>query len=101
MPKKLLAPILTVLLVFVIALGWIAPAKASPWEGAIAQRSSQTSQQSSQTPKQTTRPHLPIRSPRTGSCDCPYDRDKAGHSCGKRSAYSRPGGASPRCYQDD
>ena len=98
MLKKLLGPILTILLALVIGLAWIVPAKASPWEGAIAQK---TPQQSSHTSKQTTHPHIPIRSPRTGSCDCPYDRDKAGHSCGKRSAYSRPGGASPRCYQDD
>ncbi len=37
MLKKILGPILTVLLVFVIALAWITPANASPWEGAIAQ----------------------------------------------------------------
>jgi hypothetical protein len=33
-----------------------------------------------------------------GSCPCPYNTDRAGRSCGKRSAYSRPGGASPLCY---
>src|SRR5437016_5277893 len=33
-----------------------------------------------------------------GSCACPYNVDRAGHSCGKRSAYSRPGGAAPLCY---
>src|SRR6266705_1995829 len=37
----------------------------------------------------------------SGSCPCPYNRDRAGRSCGKRSAYSRPGGASPVCYEDD
>jgi len=36
-----------------------------------------------------------------GSCPCPYNRDRAGRSCGKRSAYSRPGGASPLCYEND
>lgn len=36
-----------------------------------------------------------------GPCPCPYNRDKRGHSCGKRSAYSRPGGASPVCYPQD
>ncbi|TVR04079.1 MAG: hypothetical protein EA395_16650 [Phormidium sp. GEM2.Bin31] len=46
-------------------------------------------------------PHTPVRSPKSGSCQCPYDTDKAGRSCGKRSAYSRPGGDSPRCYKDD
>lgn len=36
-----------------------------------------------------------------GSCPCPYSRDRAGRRCGKRSAYSRPGGASPLCYESD
>jgi hypothetical protein len=33
-----------------------------------------------------------------GSCPCPYNTDRAGRRCGARSAYSRPGGASPICY---
>ncbi len=36
-----------------------------------------------------------------GSCPCPYDSDRAGRRCGARSAYSRPGGASPVCYEKD
>ena len=36
-----------------------------------------------------------------GSCPCPYNTDRAGHKCGARSAYSRPGGASPVCYATD
>ena len=36
-----------------------------------------------------------------GNCPCPYDTDKAGRRCGKRSAYSRPGGAAPLCYDHD
>ena len=36
-----------------------------------------------------------------GNCPCPYNVDRAGHSCGARSAYSRPGGASPVCYAKD
>ena len=36
-----------------------------------------------------------------GSCPCPYSKDRAGHNCGARSAYSRPGGASPLCYAKD
>lgn len=36
-----------------------------------------------------------------GSCPCPYNIDRAGRSCGRRSAYSRPGGASPICYDKD
>jgi hypothetical protein len=36
-----------------------------------------------------------------GSCPCPYNTDRAGSRCGARSAYSRPGGASPICYAKD
>lgn len=36
-----------------------------------------------------------------GSCPCPYNTDRAGRSCGARSAWSRPGGASPICYPSD
>ena len=36
-----------------------------------------------------------------GNCPCPYNTDRAGRSCGRRSAYSRPGGASPLCYPED
>jgi len=34
-------------------------------------------------------------------CACPYDRARNGSSCGARSAYSRPGGASPKCFSAD
>jgi hypothetical protein len=34
-------------------------------------------------------------------CACPYDRARNGSSCGRRSAYSRPGGAEPKCYPQD
>ena len=37
----------------------------------------------------------------SGSCPCPYNVDRAGRQCGGRSAYSRPGGASPLCYATD
>jgi len=36
-----------------------------------------------------------------GRCPCPYNVDRAGRSCGRRSAYSRPGGYSPICYESD
>ncbi len=36
-----------------------------------------------------------------GSCPCPESRDRGGRRCGKRSAYSKPGGASPICYSSD
>lgn len=51
------------------------------------------------TDSENTYGNTPIRSARRGSCDCPYDRDSRGNSCGRRSAYSRPGGASPMCYR--
>lgn len=43
--------------------------------------------------------HVPIRAPRRGSCDCPYDITSNGQSCGGRSAWSRPGGRNPVCYK--
>lgn len=36
-----------------------------------------------------------------GNCPCPYNTDRAGRSCGRRSAYSKPGGYSPLCYPSD
>lgn len=36
-----------------------------------------------------------------GNCPCPYNRDRAGRKCGKRSAWSKPGGRSPLCYESD
>lgn len=36
-----------------------------------------------------------------GRCPCPYNVMRNGRSCGQRSAYSRPGGASPLCYPSD
>ena len=37
----------------------------------------------------------------SGNCPCPYSRDSAGNRCGGRSAWSRPGGADPLCYDSD
>jgi endonuclease YncB( thermonuclease family) len=37
----------------------------------------------------------------SGSCPCPGNTDRAGRRCGARSAYSRPGGAAPLCYDSD
>jgi len=34
-------------------------------------------------------------------CACPEDLTKSGRSCGRNSAYSRPGGAAPLCYIND
>lgn len=36
-----------------------------------------------------------------GSCACPYDVDRGGRRCGARSAYSKPGGYAPICFESD
>ena len=36
-----------------------------------------------------------------GSCPCPYNTDRGGRRCGKRSAYSKPGGYAPICFPQD
>lgn len=36
-----------------------------------------------------------------GNCPCPYNVDRAGRQCGRRSAHSRAGGYSPLCYERD
>jgi len=36
-----------------------------------------------------------------GHCPCPYNQASNGSSCGKRSAWSRPGGYTPICYKRD
>jgi hypothetical protein len=36
-----------------------------------------------------------------GNCPCPYSRARNGWRCGRRSAYSREGGAAPLCYPND
>jgi hypothetical protein len=36
-----------------------------------------------------------------GNCPCPYSRARNGSRCGKRSAYSREGGAAPLCFSQD
>ncbi len=36
-----------------------------------------------------------------GNCPCPYFSDAIGRACGRRSAWSREGGAEPYCYPAD
>jgi len=36
-----------------------------------------------------------------GPCACPYQSARNGSSCGRRAAYSRPGGYAPLCYARD
>jgi hypothetical protein len=33
-----------------------------------------------------------------GPCACPGDKDKAGHMCGKRSAFCKSGAAEVKCF---
>lgn len=35
------------------------------------------------------------------TCPCPYSIDRSNRVCGKRSAYTRIGGANPYCYTSD
>lgn len=37
----------------------------------------------------------------SGNCPCPYNTARNGSRCGRRSAYSREGGAAPLCYPKD
>ncbi|WP_341962968.1 hypothetical protein [Pseudomonas sp. RC10] len=37
----------------------------------------------------------------SGNCPCPYNAARNGSRCGKRSAYSRPGGYAPLCFKED
>jgi hypothetical protein len=36
-----------------------------------------------------------------GNCPCPYNLASNGSQCGKRSAWSKPGGYAPLCYPAD
>ncbi len=36
-----------------------------------------------------------------GNCPCPWSKMKNGRTCGKTSAWSKPGGAQPLCYESD
>ncbi len=36
-----------------------------------------------------------------GPCACPFNHARNGSSCGKRSAWSKPGGYDPVCYADE
>ncbi|MBD1859955.1 MULTISPECIES: SH3 domain-containing protein [Leptolyngbya] len=78
------------------------PSGATGWVNgqfvAIAGKSS-TESSPAVSPSPTSEGLNPIREPVSGSCECPYDTDKRGRSCGRRSAYSRPGGSAPACYK--
>jgi hypothetical protein len=37
----------------------------------------------------------------SGTCPCPYSEKTSGEKCGDSSAYRKPGGQKPLCYQKD
>lgn len=37
----------------------------------------------------------------SGSCPCPYNTASNGSRCGRRSAYTKPAGYAPLCYDTD
>jgi hypothetical protein len=37
----------------------------------------------------------------SGNCPCPYNHASNGSMCGKRSAWSKPGGYDPICYKNE
>lgn len=41
------------------------------------------------------------RSSYRGACPCPYDTMRNGRRCGNNSAYAKPGGARPLCFDQD
>jgi hypothetical protein len=72
-------------LILLFAIGtWLQPALASDSDAAVKQ----------QIIKQSITSY-------SGNCPCPYNTARNGSKCGKRSAYSRPGGASPICFESD
>jgi micrococcal nuclease len=73
-----------------------------PWDYRRGNRSSPTPAPT-QDPTRDSSPSpstsgTPNRSPVQGSCECPYDVDSAGRSCGGRSSYSRSGGSDGACF---
>lgn len=36
-----------------------------------------------------------------GVCACPFNQARNGSACGRRSAWSKPGGYEPICYNDE
>jgi hypothetical protein len=78
------------------------PSPSSVKKTAKPSPKSQVEPKPKQTPLLAPSPTLafgsPLRSPVSGSCQCPYDRDKWGKTCGERAAYSQPSGERPKCY---
>lgn len=54
-------------------------------------------------PEEVTRTHIIEYSIASypGPCPCPYNLMRNGARCGGRSAYSKPGGYEPYCYDHD
>lgn len=74
------------------------PSATAPTSAPRVLKAPPVSRPSAEVPLRT-RSGEPLREPYTGTCDCPYDRKRNGHLCGRTSAYSRPGGRAPKCYR--
>jgi hypothetical protein len=91
-----------VVLGVVVVLGALVGISAKPVAWAQAAEAPAAAKQVRKTDSQIKREIIELSvASYSGSCPCPYNRDRAGRSCGKRSAYSRPGGAAPLCYEGD
>lgn len=82
---------------------WSQPNRVLPWDFRAGRRTpQQPAARPSTAPAPTQAAGTPLRAATTGQgCQCPYDIDARGRTCGGRSAYSRPGGEEPKCYVGD
>lgn len=65
----------------------------------VPQRVARPTNDANPTPVRKRSGDRPIRDAYVGTCDCPYDVMRNGRLCGGRSAYNRPGGREPVCYE--
>ena len=83
---------------------WSQPNPVMPWDYRRGDRSSAVPEPTAKPPQdsaigsENTKDLTPSRPAVKGSCECPYDVDSAGRSCGGRSTYSRSGGERGICY---
>ncbi|MEO8892004.1 MAG: hypothetical protein ABI417_10810 [Coleofasciculaceae cyanobacterium] len=81
----------------------ITPPSITPTPKVVEQLPKQSPTKTLAKPPTNSPPKLkPIRISKAGKCECPYDTDKAGKSCGARAAYIRKNGRSgDQCYTND
>jgi hypothetical protein len=75
--------------------------KLVPSSKAISKVVEPSAQSTPQAKSRQVNPNTQTRKSQAGNCECPYDKDSIGRSCGKRSAYSRQNGRGPICYEKD